>query len=368
MSRRKKRYINRQKHRIEKRNAFLRDFDRFENVCSFSALYRAAEEAANGVRWKASVQRYLLNNVINSVRAGNDLRRRKNPCKGFICFDICERGKLRHIRSVHFSERVIQKSLCKNALYPILTHNLIYDNGASQKYKGTAFALSRLQKHLEQHYRKFGNSGFVLLIDFKSYFDNINHEVLKKYYRKYIKDENLLWLTDLFVDAFGKKGLGLGSETSQIHAIAYPNEIDHFIKDQCGVKAYGRYMDDSYIISDSKEYLEQILTQLRRKFEQLHITVSPKKTHITDLRHGFCFLKTRFFLTDSGKIIKKPCRKSVTAERRRIKKQSKLIDAGIMSADEAMISFVSWRGSMKGRHAAKTIYNMVKLLRKVLKI
>lgn len=366
MSRRKKRYENRKKTRQEKMNAFLKKYDNFENIASYPALYKAALEASKGVKWKASVQRYLLNIIVRTARARDDLINEKDIRKGFIEFNLCERGKLRHIRSVHFSERVIQKSLCQNVLLPILTHNLIYDNGASQKDKGTLFAQKRLIKHLCQHFRHHGQEGFILLIDFKSYFDNIDHDTLKNIYRKYIHDPKILKLTDDFVDAFGEKGLGLGSETSQIHAIAYPNAVDHFIKDQCGIKAYGRYMDDSYIISNSKKELEEILTKLKKHFEQLKITISPKKTHITDLKHGFCFLKTRFFLTETGKIIKKPCRKSITAERRKLKKQGKLMDAGIMTDKDVLTSFVSWSGSMKYRNASRTVNNMKQLLERIL--
>lgn len=367
MSRRKRRYERRQKQRAERRLHALKQFDDFSRVISHKALYEAARQAAKGVSWKVSVQRYLLNILVNTDLLHNELLSGKDIRKGFISFDINERGKVRHIRSVYFSERVVQKSLCLNALYPILTYNLIFDNGASQKNKGTKFATDRLIKHLRQHIRRFGVSGYILLIDYKSYFDNIDHQMLKKYYRRYIKDPQLLTLTDLFVDAFGDKGLGLGSETSQIHAISYPNKIDHYIKEIERIKGYGRYMDDSYIIHENKKALEGILSRIQKLCDELGIRLNPKKTYITDLKHGFSFLKTRFHFTETGKIIKKPCRKSITYERRKLKKQGKLVAAGLMSAKQVKTSFASWAGSMKDRNANKTVFNMTKLLRKVLK-
>lgn len=310
MSRRKKRYENRQKRRQEKMQSFIKPFDDFRNVASFKSLYQAALDASKGVSWKASVQRYLLNIVVRTAGVHNDLINGKDVRKGFIKFDLCERGKLRHIRSVHFSERVVQKSLCKNVLLPVLSHNLIYDNAASQKDKGTLFAINRLVQHLRRHFRQYGQEGYVLLIDFKSYFDNIDHPILKKIYRKYIHD--------------------------------------------------------SYIISPSKKELEEILDKLNRCFAAHKIIASPNKTRIVDLKHGFCFLKTRFFITESGKILRKPCRKSVTAERRKLKKQGKLVDAGEMSEADVLNSFVSWAGSMKRRNAAKTVYSMKQLLKRIL--
>lgn len=213
-------------------------------------------------------------------------------------------------------------------------------------------------KHLQSHYRHHGLSGYVLMLDFKNYFDNILHEPIKQMHREYFTDEKLINLADSFIDAFDEKGLGLGSETSQLSAIAYPNKIDHYIKEVARIKAYGRYMDDSYIIHESKEYLQKLLQDLSEKFDELGIIINAKKSYISSLKHGFCFLKTRFHITASGKIIKKPCRKSITQERRKLKRQAKLVESETMTLEQVKTSYASWRGSMKYRNARKTVHNM----------
>lgn len=177
-------------------------------MASLNSLYEAAREASKGVDWKASVQRYnslLLFNISKTraeLLAGKDIRR------GFICFDICERGKLRHIKSVHFSERVVQKSFCTNIIYPTFTRSLIYDNGASQQGKGTQFATNRLTTHLRRHFRKYGREGGILLIDFSDYFGNVAHEPLFEIYRQIFTDPRVIALGMSFISAFGDKGLG----------------------------------------------------------------------------------------------------------------------------------------------------------------
>ena len=127
------RRLRRENERRAKRDLKHQRYDDFEKVISLDSLYKAADEAQKGVKWKASVQRYNMTRMLNIYRAHKVLREGRDIRKGFICFDLIERGKLRHIKSVHFSERVIQKSICRNALYPILTDSLIYDNGASQR-------------------------------------------------------------------------------------------------------------------------------------------------------------------------------------------------------------------------------------------
>lgn len=358
MSRRKRRYENRQLKRKQKAEAY-KQYDDFEKVASLQSLYTSAWKASNGVKWKASTQRYLINILFRIWQTRQDLLKGKDIRKGFICFDINERGKVRHIKSVHFSERVVQKSLCSNVLYPVFTRNLIYENTASQKGKGTDFAQNILINQLRTFIKKYGADGYVLMIDFKSYFENIEHEPLKEMYRKHFKDERLLKLAFSFIDAFGEKGLGLGSETSQINAIVYINEIDHFIKSQ--FKPYGRYNDDSYIVDNCKQKLKKLFESLQVYYKKYGITINKKKTCIVKLKQGFKFLKTRFSVTDLKKILKKACRCSITQERRKLKKQIKLYFAGELGIAEIKQSFESWVGSMLRRDSRKTVYEMRKI-------
>ena len=60
-----------------------------------------------------------------------------------------------------------------------------------------------------------------------------------------------------------------------------------------------------------KEYLEYCLQEIRRICAELKIELNEKKTRIVKLSHGFTFLKTQIYLTDTGKILRKPCRKAV---------------------------------------------------------
>lgn len=350
------RYQRRRAKRIANRMKKLGRYT-FERVISPKSLIRAAIDAAKGIRWKSSVQRYMLHLIKNVGRTYRKLLNGEDVRRGFICFDIIERGKLRHIKSVHFSERVVQKSLCQNALYPILTNGLIYDNGASQRGKGTKFATDRLIKQLACHIRRHGRKGGALLIDFSDYFGNVDHDVLHRIYEDLIWDDRLREFAFLFVSAFGK-GLGLGSETSQINAIILGNRADHYAKEVLQLKSYIRYMDDTIIIHEDVDYLRKCLAELKKIYARYGIIVNERKTKICDLKHGFTYLKTRFFITETGKIIKKPCRESITRERRKLKRQKSLLEQGVLTLEDIRASYESWRGSMKYRDAHNTVKRM----------
>lgn len=365
VERKEARYQRRKAKREARRLDRLAQYN-FNRVVSPDALWKAAHKSRRGVYWKASVQRYNMNLLRNSIKssqmlsAGDDLR------KGFICFTIMERGKLRHIQSVHFSERVVQRSLCSNALIPLLTGNLIHDNGASLAKKGIDFAVRRLKTHLRRHHKQHGTEGYVLLVDFKGYFNTIRHEPLYDVYRRTFGEDNqLVNLASLFVSAFGNKGLGLGSETSQINAITYPNSIDHYIKEVLRCKYYGRYMDDSYFICESKERAKEVLEAILVKYAELGLIASPKKTAIVKLSRGFTFLKTHFLLTDTGRLVTRPSRESAVRQRRKLKKFHKFLAAGVMTLEQIRDSYMSWRGFIMRKNARRTVHNMDLLYKKL---
>lgn len=374
--RKEARYQRRKAKREAKRKRVLEKYGNYYNVINRNALSQSAKEATKNVKYKASVKRFMLRRIINIATINRKLMYCQDIRKGFICFTLVERGKLRKIMSVHFSERVPQKSLNHNALVPVLTRSLIYDNGASQKEKGTSFAMKRLVTHLRRHYRRYGTEGYVLLIDFKDYFGNLDHEIAKRIIRKAFDDEKIIWLACLFIDAYYEhfrkmaerrgedpesveaKGLGLGSEINQTIAITYPNRLDHYIKENLRIKGYERYMDDLCLIHISKEYLENCLVEIRKICAELKIIPNEKKTRIVKLSHGFTFLKTQIYLTDTGRIIRKPCREAIVRQRRKLKKQKKLLDAGIMSYEDIRCSYSSWRGCMEKKQARRSIYSM----------
>lgn len=162
-------------------------------------------------------------------------------------------------------------------------------------------------------------------------------------------------------DTVEHKGLGLGSEDNQTIAVSYPNKLDHYIKEVLQIHEYARYMDDGYLIHESKEYLEYCLQEIRRICAELKIELNEKKTRIVKLSHGFTFLKTQIYLTDTGKILRKPCRKAVVRQRRKLVRQYRKFLAGELSFEDIRCSYASWRGCMEKKQARRTIHSMNRL-------
>ena len=258
------RYQRRCARREAKRRARSEACGSFEQVFSYENLYKAGLACCKGVRWKCSTQRYLASLSENTARTRKALMDGTWKTMGFHEFDIMERGKLRHIRSVHISERVVQRCLCDNALVPLFSSAFIYDNAASLKGKGIDFAMGRMNRHLQRHYRKHGMQGGILVFDFTDYFNSAPQEPIHRENRRRLYDERVRERAEIFMADFGERGFGLGSQVSQIDALMLANGLDHFIKEQLKAVHYIRYMDDMVVFGKNKKELHRMQQEIER--------------------------------------------------------------------------------------------------------
>ena len=362
--RRKARRDRRERKRAEKRARRIKDCT-FEAMTDMNALYRAQRDASRGVKWKASTQRYQARWLENIHRMKEALVNGEEVCMGFHEFDLVERGKARHISSVHFSERVPQKSLTQNVLIPAISPSLVAGNSANIKGRGIDYALKRIKADLTKHYRRYGIEGYILQIDYADYFASIRHDPVKDLISKHVDDPRVVTLAHHFVDVQGEIGLGLGSEPNQIEAVSLPNPIDHFIVECLGVEAYGRYMDDSYLIHRDKEHLHICLDLIRDRCAEIGIRLNEKKTHIVKLSRGFTFLKKRIYYGKSGKVVMRPCRDAITRARRIMKRHARLVKDGIMDYSDAYLSYQSRRGSLLNLDAHETLLSLDALFKEL---
>lgn len=343
----------------------LSDCFDFKKVFTYTHLWKSYKNCKKGVNWKASTHKFTTNAPLNVFRLFIALQTGKFKSPGFYEFDIYERGKHRHIKSVRIEERVVQRCLCDYCIVPVLARTFIYDSGATLKDKGYDFAIDRVRTHLQRHYRKHGAEGYVLLFDFSKFFDNISHEQIKSILSSHFRDQRILNLIFHFIDAFGDKGLGLGSQISQVLALAAADKLDHFIKEQLRIKGYVRYMDDGWLLHESKEFLQECLEQIKAKCREDGLILNEKKTHIVKLSRGFTFLKVKYFVTDSGKVIRKISRESVTRERRKLKKLKTRLDCNLIQMEDILQSYNSWDGhasrfdSYNTRRSMRNTFNIL---------
>lgn len=344
------RYEARYQRRVAKRQARREKRSRacgnFDEIFSYKNLYASGHICAKNVGWKCSTQRYRFNMIANTAETRRQLLDGTYKSKGFYEFQLYDRGKFRRIRSIHISERVIQRTLCDKVIIPTFQPAFIYDNGASMEGKGIDFAMDRLNCHLQRHYRKHGLTGGILQFDFTDFFGSAQHWPVREELERRVHDPLVRELANTFLDNFGPVGYGLGSQISQISALMYANRVDHVIKEELGIKGYGRYMDDGYLIHEDMAYLEHCLNRIDEVCTSLGITLNRKKTKLVPIQTGITFLKTKFILTDTGRVIRKMSRTSMRAMRRKLFIFKKWVDSGKFTLEDVRTAYDSWRGHM----------------------
>lgn len=326
-----------------------------EKVAKEENLLNAFEEAKKGCDWKYSIQKYDSNSLYETYKLHNELINKTYAPRKYYEFILSERGKIRHIKACNIRDRVVQKSLCNNILNPILKKYLIYDNGASLENKGVSFSRKRLEIHLSKYYKEYGNEGYILQIDFSKFFDSIPHNKLIEMIEKKLPDDSINWLIEILINSFGgEKGLGIGSQISQISGLFYPSPIDNYCKIVKSLKFYGRYMDDIYVIHQDKKFLSTLLEEITKIANDLDLVINEKKTKIVKINKTFTYLKIKYCLLKDGTIIKKLHRTSITRERRKIKKYAK----SNLPYPVIEQAYKSWRGNAINYFSQKSVKNI----------
>jgi retron-type reverse transcriptase len=251
--------------------------------------------------------------------------------------------KKRIINSLPFRDRVVQHAI-NNVIEPIFEKTFYSTSYACRKNKGTHKGINKVQSTL----RKMKKAGevFFLKMDFSKYFHSIYSNLLKQKIQKKITDRKTLRLIFKFIC---EKGVMIGNLLSQLFANIYGHIFDAFIKTKLRIKHYFRYMDDTVILSHSKEELTRLQKVLNR-FINLYMKLKFSKWFIQKADVQFInFLGMR--IKSTFKLIRKD---SVTRARRHIKRFIRL-----KLFEKLRIFLSSWLGHVVRADS----FNLLNLLR-----
>lgn len=338
-----------------------------------NAIYEAGKKAIQGAPFKYQSQLFEVNLLLETAQLQKDLIQKKyKPTKGRKII-INERGKTRNIITNSMIDKTVNHLICDNILSPAISPFLIYDNSSSQKNKGVAFHRKRFEVHLHRYYRRYkSNEGYILLIDFSGYYSSIPHrqclQVIYDLLNKTNSEEKTItmWILKNLFDIFKienkkERGVDIGSQPSQNIGISYPVKIDNYIKIVKSCKYYGRYTDDLYIIHKDKDFLKQLLNEIKEIADKLGLIINPKKTHLYKLSQPFRVLQIQYQLTETGRLIKKIHPKAITRERRKLKAYKRLLNKGRLKYKEIENIFKSWMAGNYKNMSMQQITNMSQL-------
>ena len=289
-----------------------------EDIIGFEALFISMEKCKKNVLWKDSVAHFHLNGIEEVLKLEKQLKDgsyRARPPKEFTITS----PKKREIVSIACRDRVYQRSMNENVVYPVMSKQFIFDNLACQKGKGTDLARERLKEFLHSFYRKHGRCGYVLKCDIQGYYPNMRHEVAEATFKKRLPPSVYRRTETVLREQYaGDTGYNPGSQLIQIAGISVLSPLDHYIKEKLRIKYYLRYMDDFILIHEDEKYLRWCQEKIREFLAKDSFTLHPKKTQVKSITERIIFLGFEFYLTPTGKVVLFVCPETVRRERKKL--------------------------------------------------
>ncbi len=245
-----------------------------------------------------------------------------SPCKAF----VINKPVYREVFAPQFIDRVVHHFIV-SYITPQVEAILIDDCYSCRKGKGTLYGIKRAQQHLRTVTNNYTKDAYILKLDIAGYFMNMNIKKLHTQVKKLnlvqnthcsdkekeilhyliekiiftnptkkceIRGDKSLWKfipknKSLFHSP-ANCGLPIGNLTSQIFGNIYLNEFDHWVKEELGIKHYGRYVDDMYFMHNDKEFLKKSVNKIKEKMQEYGMTIHPKKIYFQHYTKGLEFL------------------------------------------------------------------------------
>ena len=336
----------------------------YKESTSFDALYESMERCKRGKIQKASVARYVLHGVEETLKLEAQLRDGTYLPRAPKTFTLTY-PKVRPCSSIHIRDRIVQRSLNDNVIYPAMTRSFIFDNMACQKGKGTTRAMDRLDHLLHRYYINHGKDGYVFQFDIKGYYKSMRHADARACLKRHLDDETVdnieKWLQRQYPYDIGYEP---GSQTVQILGISMLDRLDHKVK--CIARYYIRYMDDGVIISDSIEELERCKEVIESELALLGMRLHSKKSRIYPLSKGIKILGFTFFLTDTGKVVRIIDPKNVKHERKKLLRMSHLVQKGVLTVRKFYEGYDSWKAQAELGNSFKLLQRMDRYVKRLM--
>lgn len=291
----------------------------------------------------------------------NDLSYEIEPLDVFITNSPVKR----EIFAARFRDRIIHH-LVVNKLNHLFERELIYDCYSCRKGKGTLFGIKRIEKFIRQCSDNYQKDCWILKIDIKGYFMQINKSILINSLTRFINNEykgqdrkKVVWLCKKIINNDPTKdcvrksprskwiglprskslfhsspncGLPVGNYTNQVFANFYLSPFDHFMKGNLPFRFYGRYVDDIVVIHKDKDFLKLLIPTMKDfLYKKLKLEMHPKKIYLQHFSKGVNFLGV--YMKPWRKYVSKRIKNSLWQKTKEI---NNLLEKEILSKEDKM--------------------------------
>lgn len=261
------------------------------------------------------------------------------------CF-IIDYPKKREIFAAMFRDRIVHH-LYYNWVHLLFEHTFIQDSYSCVPGRGTHYGIQRVTDFCRKESQNWQIPCYVLHLDIRGYFMHIvrrrlleialaslrkmsTHKVGKdvaacgqakapwQTWNDVLDFDLIYWLTEVIVlldplencvvvgspdnwigldpaksmlNLLEGLGLPIGNLTSQLFSNVYMNIFDQFMKRELHCKFYGRYVDDSIVVSSDKEWLLSLAPRIKEFLKkELGLELHMGKLQVSEVHRGVEFL------------------------------------------------------------------------------
>lgn len=284
-------------------------------------VFYAYYDCRKNKRNTANALLFELDYESNCVELWREINERTYTIGKSIAF-IVTNPKPREVFAADFRDRVVHH-LVASRLEPLFEGVFIDDTYNCRKGKGTLYGIRRLAEKMYCISEGYTQDCYIGKFDMKGFFMSIHKPTLNAMLQDFIddkysgKDKELIkWLTETIVLHCPEKncirkspecmwelieddkslfkngddyGLAIGNLTSQMFANFYLHEFDREMS--LRYDAYGRYVDDFFVIDKSKEKIIEGITRSADFLKsKLGIMLHPKKIYLQHYTKGVKFI------------------------------------------------------------------------------
>lgn len=187
---------------------------------------------------------------------------------------IFECGKHRRIQVFNMKDR-IKVNAVMTVVDKHLHRRFIRTTSASIKNRG----MHDLKAYIERDIAEHPELEFAYKGDVRKFYDTVHQDFVMAAICHVFKDARLINILEQFVRLMpGGIGISIGLRTSQgVGNLLLSVYLDHYIKDEIGVKFYYRYCDDILVLGESKRELWRIRNIIHERINAIGQTIKPNE-------------------------------------------------------------------------------------------
>ena len=266
-------------------------------------------------------------------------------------------GKIRNLGIKEPEDKIVEQSILQ-ILDPIIQAKFHNNSNGFIKGRSCHRAISQMINYIVKD-----KLYFVVDIDIKGFFDNVNHgKLIKQLWSLGIRDKELLSIiskmlkAEIFKVGIPDKGTPQGGILSPLLANVYLNELDWWLdsKETMGIR-FVRYADDFKILCPNYYIAKKMLIKTKEWLhKRLKLEVSEEKTKIVNLKRNYSeFLGFKIKIKETKgktKIVSHMKDKAKANCKEKVKKQLRIIKQNIGNPKKLEEEINQYNSIVRGIH------------------